>query len=135
MSGELAGLCHPVAAADGLFSAASAASHAILGALGEHFGLRGRAKASLGTALRVKAVRAQLGIDAELLQTLGYVSAAADAARHLTAPLIGRVVEDLRSLLRATGESPRTSSSEAGATSTTSLSSTSLGSSSSAGAT
>ena len=42
---DLAGLCHPAAAADGLFSVAGVAGHAVLGAIVQHFKLRGLARA------------------------------------------------------------------------------------------
>ena len=64
-----------------LRSAVDSATSAILGKFNTEFDLNGKAQESLGTALRVKAVRNHIGHDSEVLQYLGYVSAASPAFR------------------------------------------------------
>ena len=63
-------------------------------------GLGGDAATCFGTALRVKAVRSHLGDFSvrghPLLKVASWVAAAADAARHLTVPMINDLLAELR---------------------------------------
>ena len=76
----------------------------VLTLFNEHFSLTGRARMSLGTALRVLAVRERLGD--ELCKELEYISDGADAFRHLTESDSRFTIDRLRSvLLKAAGSS------------------------------
>ena len=80
-----------VAQSDGMFDVVGPAAHELLSGLNSTFGLTGRAAKSLGTALRVAPVRRCLGSQ---LHDCCYVSGAADAVRHLTAPEVRRICAD-----------------------------------------
>ena len=77
-TGELAGLCHTAPAADGLFCAASAAGHAILGALVQHFGLRGWAASPCSTYSRHSLPCMQPLLLFQKRQTLSVAAASSD---------------------------------------------------------
>mmetsp|Transcript_147684 Transcript_147684/g.375196 ORF Transcript_147684/g.375196 Transcript_147684/m.375196 type:complete len:245 (+) Transcript_147684:102-836(+) len=81
-----------------LFASISLASSDILESLVSKFSLRGRADKFLSTALRVRAVRDSLIDHPELCDTLGYISDAADALRHLTPFVVDRAARDLRAV-------------------------------------
>jgi len=70
------------------------AANCALGLLVARFALHGRARSSLGTALRVAEVRAALA--PELARSLRHLALAADALRHLTGTSVDRIVQDLR---------------------------------------
>ena len=101
----------------GLQATASCSANAMLGVLLRHFPLVGPAARNFGTALRVAAVRRQLqhrslrGVP--LLKVLGWVSAAADALRHLTPLGIAEAAEALESALGETGREDASPSSGA----------------------
>ena len=85
--------------ADLLFNAVSAGAAAALDALVRRFPLVGRANTSLGTALRVKAVRSTLGKDEDCLRHMNYLAAAADAYRHLSPAVIEKTLNTFQQLL------------------------------------
>mmetsp|Transcript_62300 Transcript_62300/g.190356 ORF Transcript_62300/g.190356 Transcript_62300/m.190356 type:complete len:455 (-) Transcript_62300:359-1723(-) len=82
-----------------LLSCIGQAANHILDALTSHFGLQGKAAQSLGTALRVRAVRSHL--DSELLKAMAHIAVSADAVRHLTVSSIGAIVQSLGMALAA----------------------------------
>ena len=69
------------------------------------FGLRGKARRSLGTAIRAKSVRDFfIEHDAELLDDLRYTAEAADAVRHLTTAVLDAAHVRLLGHLGGTGK-------------------------------
>ena len=95
-----------------ILDAASAAANVILNLLTHAFHLKGAASTSLGTALRVSAVRKSLagqhnGHEVDIVRALSYVAAAADAQRHLTEASIESSVLALRKALADGSPAPR----------------------------
>ena len=77
-----------------LRSAVDDGATAVLGALVAALpALHGRARTSLGTALRTPTVRAALSAD--LLKHVGYLAQAADAFRHITPQLVDSIYDDV----------------------------------------
>jgi len=101
------GAAAAVAGGDSLLSAVAPAAHELLTAVVRHFDLHGRAAESLGTALRVAAVRAAFG--AQMLRDAGQLAGAADALRHLSGPRIERVLGFTRGLVASSAAAPSAS--------------------------
>jgi hypothetical protein len=75
------------------------AAQSVLNEINGAFSLVGRARKSLGTALRASSVRRTL--DVGLMKDLTYVAAGADAFRHLSATDMGKTAEQLRNAVAA----------------------------------
>ena len=80
----------------------AAAAHEAMELLNARFQLSGRARKSLGTALRVADVRA--GVEASLIEDLRHIAAGADAFRHLCSADMQRSLQRLREMLAERGE-------------------------------
>ena len=85
---------------NGLLNSATSAAREALDFLVNQFPLHGQARKNLGTALRCSCVRRALGAIStasgdSLLDELEYISAAADAGRHLTPTSINLAVDTL----------------------------------------
>ena len=99
----------PGAAEPGLLARASDAEGKVHDALLVSFPeLHGKAVQCAGTALRVQRVRTALQVVSlrglPLLQVLGYIQAAADASRHLSATIIDEALVALQSSLDGLAE-------------------------------
>ena len=91
-----------------LLAEAGSASQMVLDRLVALFPLTGKARKNLGTALRAHCVRTGLGVlvtsaGDNLLTELHYISAAADAGRHLTPASIGVALAALPTAAAAGG--------------------------------